>query len=63
MDNFKEKLQKLGDKELQLLFNQSETRLNETITTFNTQRNRLTEIIKFCIPVLGALIYKVTELH
>jgi hypothetical protein len=58
MTNLNDKLINLDKSQLELILQQAETRLNETLTTFNLQRNRLSEIIKFCIPVLGALVYK-----
>jgi hypothetical protein len=62
MENLRKQLKKLELNDLKILITQAEKRHNETIITFNEQRNRITEIIKFCIPIIGALVYQITKI-
>jgi hypothetical protein len=59
MEGLRKKLEGLDPEELKLVFELAEERLTETIATFNDQRTRLSEIIKFSIPVLGAILYQI----
>lgn len=63
MDELEDKLNLLNEDELEFLLGITEDKLQETIITFNEQKVRLTEIFKFSIPVLGALIYQLFSLH
>lgn len=62
MKSLEDKLKSLNEDELRFIFKHAEDRLNETLVTYNDHKSRLSEIIKFSIPVLGALLWYLKEL-
>ncbi len=61
MVDLRKKLSRLKTQDLEIVFKLAELRLEETIDTFKIQRARLTEIIKFSIPVIGALLFQINS--